>query len=92
MSDMENQQAQEIENLVREKNYEKAYQIGKVALDSDPGNRDILESLYSLTAQLRSEAMGFASKKANYSAVSSFERILPKVNALTGQDMYGNFK
>jgi len=89
---MENQQAQEIENLVHEKNYEKAYQIGKAALDSDPGNRDILESLYSLTAQLRSEAMGFASNKANYSAVSSFERLLPNVNALTGQDMYGNFK
>ena len=89
---MENQKAQEIENLVRKKNYEKAYLVGKAALSSDPNNREILGSLYSLTAQLRSEAMGFASKKANYSAISSFERLLPKVNELTGQDMYGNFK
>ena len=89
---MVNQQAQEIENLVHEKNYEKAYLVGKGALDSDPNNQAILESLYSLTAQLRSEAMGFASVKSNYSAVSSFERLLPKVNELTSQDMYGNFK
>ena len=92
MRDMENQQAQEIENLVQNKNYEKAYLVGKAALYSAPGNLDILESLYSLTAQLRSEAMDFASKKANYSAISSFEKLLPKVNELTGQDMYGNFK
>ena len=92
MRDMENQKAQEIENLVRNKNYEKAYVVGKAALDSAPGNIDILESLYSLTAQLRTEAMGFASKKANYSAISSFEKLLPKVNELTGQDMYGKFK
>ncbi len=92
MRDMENQQAQEILNLVRKKNYEKAYSIGKTALGSDQDNREILESLYSLATRLRSEAMDFASKKANYSAVSSFERLLSKVNDLTGQDMYGNCK
>ncbi len=92
MRNMGNQQAQEILKLVGNQSYEEAYSIGQAALKSDPGNREILESLYSLTAQLRSEAMDFASKKANYSAISSFEKLLPKVNELTGQDMYGNFK
>ncbi|GAA4360274.1 hypothetical protein [Kangiella marina] len=88
---MENQQAQEIANLVRKKKYEKAYLVGKTVLKSDPNNKEVLESLYSLTAKLRSESMDFASKKANYSAISSFEILLQKVNELTGQDMYGNF-
>ena len=89
---MSSQLAQEILNLVSKEDYEAAYLLGKKSLVGQPKNEDILQSLFVLTAKLRSEAMSHASKKANYSSISSYEVLLKKVNELTGEDMYGNFK
>lgn len=88
---MSNQLAQEILSLVSAEKYDAAYSLGKESIDIQPENEEILQALYALTAKLRSEAMGHASKKANYSSISSYEVLLKKVNELTGEDMYGNF-
>ncbi len=84
--------SKKISENIHNKNYEKAYIEGKTALISNSENKEVLNALYELTACLRSEAMSFASKKANYSNISSYEVLLEKVNVLTSQDMYGNFK
>jgi hypothetical protein len=89
---MSSQLAQEISSLVSKEDYEAAYLLGKESLINQPKNEDILQSLFVLTSKLRSEAMIHASKKANYSSISSYEILLQKVNKLTGEDMYGNFK
>lgn len=89
---MSKQLAQEVSNLVSTKDYDSAYSLGRESLESQPENEDILQTLYALTAKLRSEAIGHASKKTNYSSISSCEVLLKKVNELTDEDMYGNFK
>lgn len=92
MSIVNNEKVDKIIKLIQDNEYELAYLFGKEALDVNPKDSNILEALYSLTARLRTEAIAFSSNKANYSAISSFEKLLPKVNELTGQDMYGRFK
>ena len=84
------QKSKEIFHLVEKKSYEQAYMVGKTALGLDPNNKEILKALHSLEDKLRVEAMLFSSKKANYSAVSEQEKLLKKVNVLTGRDVYGN--
>lgn len=92
VSKMSNETAQEILKLVESGLLEQAFNKGAEGLHASPGNNDILSALYELTAVLRSKAMSFASKKANYSSISSEEVLLKRVNDLTQQDMYGNFR
>ena len=86
---MDNKKSKEIFHLIERKSYEQAYMVGKTALGLDPNNKEILEALHSLEDKLRGEAMLFSSKKANYSAISEQEKLLKKVNVLTGRDVYG---
>ena len=86
---MDNKKSKEIFHLVERKSYEQAYMVGKTALGLDPNNKEILEALHSLEDKLRGEAMLFSSKKANYSAIREQEKLLKKVNVLTGRDVYG---
>lgn len=77
--------------LTKAECYRQAYKEGLRALEADPNNSQILESLYELSGALRSKAIDFSSRKANYASISKEEVLLEKVNELTGQDMYGNF-
>jgi hypothetical protein len=75
-------------------NYETAYSIGRDALQESGCDHDeIVAALCELTAQLRSECMGLAVKKADFGAdYDALEKLLRKSSELTGQDVYGFFK
>ncbi len=81
----------QIISLVKNGKYEQAYLVGSQALNTNPNNQDILESLRYLTARLRSLSMDFASKKINYAQHCPTDDILEKANELTGEDFYGNY-
>ena len=83
--------AEDIRGLVKNKNYEKAFSLGKQGLEKDPHNLEIVESLKLLTAALRSQCMDMASKKQDCTSVYfELEDLLRTVNELTRQDMYGH--
>ncbi|MEX3959237.1 hypothetical protein [Trinickia sp. EG282A] len=88
----------EISDLIRVNisvgGYEKAYSIGRDALQESECDRDeIIAALCELTARLRSDCMGLAVKKNDFGAdYDALENLLRKANELTGQDMYGFFK
>jgi hypothetical protein len=74
--------------------YEKAYSIGRDALNESASNRDeIIAALCELTARLRSECIDLAVRKMDSGAdYDALENLLCKANELTEQDMYGFFK
>ena len=83
--------AQEIAALARQARYEDAYQVGKRALQEDPGNERVIDALKAVTAVLRSRCMDLASNKATEFSPELVEKeaLLRKINRLTGQEMYG---
>ncbi|WP_218963537.1 hypothetical protein, partial [Vibrio coralliilyticus] len=83
--------AEEIMNLAKKKQYEKAYFVGKKYLEKSPSNAEVVEALKVVSSDLRSRCMDLAYKKAdNTSAYFKVASLLEKVNQLTNQDLYGN--
>lgn len=74
--------------------YEKAYSIGRDALQEPKCDREnIIAALCELTARLRSDCMSLAVRKLDFGEdYDALENLLRKTNELTGQDMYGFFK
>ncbi|NUW67192.1 hypothetical protein [Vibrio coralliilyticus] len=85
-----NKIAKDIQGLEKNKEYEKAYSLGKQGLKKDPNDSEIIESLKSVTAALRSQCMDMAYRKQDCTPeYSKLEDLLRNVNELTQQDMYG---
>ena len=83
--------AEEIMNLAKKKQYEKAYFVGKRYLEKSPNNVEVVEALKVVSSDLRSRCMDLAYKKADHtSAYFKVAGLLEKVNQLTNQDLYGN--
>ena len=83
--------AQHIASLARQGRYEQAYQVGKRALQNDPGNEAVIRALKDITAALRHRCMDLASNKATEFSPELIEKeaLLRKINPLTGEGMYG---
>lgn len=83
--------AQEIEALARQGRYAQAYQVGKRALENDPGNESVVRALKKVTAALRHRCMDLASNKATEFSpeLKEKEALLRQINPLTGEGMYG---
>ncbi|AYO19597.1 hypothetical protein D0856_05350 [Vibrio owensii] len=83
--------AEEIMNLAKKKQYEKAYFVGKRYLEKSPNNVEVVEALKVVSSDLRSRCMDLAYKNADHtSAYFKVAGLLEKVNQLTNQDLYGN--
>ncbi|EKO3782864.1 hypothetical protein V9R59_003021 [Vibrio harveyi] len=83
--------AEEIRNLAKKKQYEKAYFVGKRYLEKSPNNVEVVEALKVVSSDLRSRCMDLAYKKADHtSAYFKVVGLLEKVNQLTNQDLNGN--
>jgi hypothetical protein len=74
--------------------YEKAYSIGRDALQEPECDREeIVTALCELTARLRSDCMGLAARKMDCGAqYDVLENLLRKTSEFTGQNIYGYFK
>lgn len=81
---------EELRDLLKENKFEKAYSLGKKAIELEPNNSAVVESLKMVTAALRSQCMDMASRKQDCTAAYfECEDLLRKVNELTKQDIYG---
>lgn len=81
---------EELSFLINENKFEQAYSVGKKALELEPNNLAVVESLKMVTAALRSQCMDMASRKQDCAAAYfECEDLLRKVNELTKQDIYG---
>ncbi|WP_150587314.1 hypothetical protein [Pandoraea communis] len=82
-----------IQKNIRAGAYEDAYRVGSEALRKSSGDEDVMAAMLELSAHLRLECMSLAIQKYDYGEkYVSLERLLRKVNKITGQDMYGLFK
>tara|TARA_Y100000815_G_scaffold271473_1_gene298116 strand:- start:517 stop:879 length:363 start_codon:yes stop_codon:yes gene_type:complete len=81
---------EELRDLLKENKFEQAYSVGKKALELEPNNLAIIESLKMVTAALSSQCMDMASRKQDCAAAYfECEDLLRKVNELTKQEIYG---
>jgi hypothetical protein len=76
---------------IHDKDYQHAYSVGLDTLTKQPGvHKEVVTALHALASRLRSECMDRALKKNDHSdEYFELESLLRKVNALTGEGMYG---
>lgn len=80
----------QIDEAIGSGNLELAYDLGRAGLQQFPDDQAIMNAMFALTAQLREQCIGLAVLKMDAGAsYLAKEALLRRINALTGEDMYG---